>query len=382
MRKIKIMTIFGTRPEAIKMAPLINELKSRREIETLVCVTAQHREMLDQVLDIFNIKPDYDLNIMKESQSLSNITTEVLKGLEGIIASSKPNMVLVHGDTTTTFAGSLAAFYAHIPIGHVEAGLRTFNKYFPFPEEMNRRLTSAMADIHFAPTMVSKANLLREGIDEKAIFVTGNTAIDAMASTVEEGYSFRNSQLRDMDFSKRIIMVTAHRRENLGRPLENICRALKSIAEKNKDVNIVYLVHLNPKVQETVHGMLDGVPGIYLLPPLDIKETHNLMNRSYIILTDSGGIQEEAPHLGKPVLVLRDVTERPEASEAGTLKVIGTDTARIVSEAQRLLDCKEEYEAMANAVNPYGDGRAAVRIADSILYYFGLSSKRPRDFQA
>jgi UDP-N-acetylglucosamine 2-epimerase (non-hydrolysing) len=376
------MTIFGTRPEAIKMAPLVKELKSRSEIETLVCVTAQHREMLDQVLDIFNIKPDYDLNIMKQSQSLSDITTEVLKGLEGIIASSKPDMVLVHGDTTTTFAGSLAAFYAHTGIGHVEAGLRTFDKYFPFPEEMNRKLTSAMADIHFAPTMVSKANLLREGIDKKNIFVTGNTAIDAMASTVEEGYSFRSTQLQNIDFSKRTIMVTAHRRENLGRPLEDICRALKSIAEEYSDINIIYLVHLNPKVQETAHSILDGVPGVYLLPPLDIKETHNLMNRSYMILTDSGGIQEEAPHLGKPVLVLRDVTERPEAAEAGTLKVIGTDTARIVQETRKLLDCDEEYEAMANAVNPYGDGKAAARIADSILYYFGASGKRPEDYKA
>lgn len=381
MRKIKIMTIFGTRPEAIKMAPLVNELKSRKEIETLVCVTAQHREMLDQVLDIFNIKPDYDLNIMKQSQSLSDITTEVLKGLEGIIESSKPDMVLVHGDTTTTFAGSLAAFYAHTKIGHVEAGLRTFDKYFPFPEEMNRKLTSAMADIHFAPTMLSKSNLLREGIDEKSIFVTGNTAIDAMASTVEEGYSFRNEKLQNIDLSKRTIMVTAHRRENLGRPLEDICRALKSIAEEYKDINIIYLVHLNPKVQETVHGILDGVPGVYLLPPLDIKETHNLMNRSYMILTDSGGLQEEAPHLGKPVLVMRDVTERPEAAEAGTLRVIGTDTARIIKEAGRLLDCNEAYGAMASAVNPYGDGRAAERIADCILYYFGFSGKSPGDFQ-
>jgi len=382
VRKIKIMTVFGTRPEAIKMAPLVNELKRRSEIETVVCVTAQHREMLDQVLDIFNVKPDYDLNIMKQSQSLSDITTQVLKGLEGIIGSSKPDMVLVHGDTTTTFAGSLAAFYAHTRIGHVEAGLRTFNKYFPFPEEMNRKLTSAMADIHFAPTMLSKANLLKEGIDEKHIFVTGNTAIDAMSSTVEEDYCFRNPQLKNIDLSKRTIMVTAHRRENLGRPLENICVALKAIAEEYKDINIIYLVHLNPKVQETVHGILDGVPGVYLLPPLDIKETHNLMKRSYLILTDSGGIQEEAPHLGKPVLVLRDVTERPEASDAGTLRVIGTDIARIIEETRKLLDNNEEYESMASAVNPYGDGKAAVRIVDSILYYFGVTSKRPADYKA
>ncbi len=380
MRKIKIMTIFGTRPEAIKMAPLVQELKSRSEIETQVCVTAQHREMLDQVLDIFHIQPDFDLNIMKKNQSLSDITTEVIKGLEDIIASSKPDMVLVHGDTTTTFAGSLAAFYAHTKIGHVEAGLRTFDKYFPFPEEMNRKLTSAMADIHFAPTEMSKGNLLREGIDEKNIFVTGNTSIDAMASTVDEGYCFRNEQLKAIDFSKRTIMVTAHRRENLGKPLENICRALRAVAEKYDDINIVYLVHLNPRVQETAHKILDGVPGVYLLPPLDIMETHNLMSRSYMILTDSGGIQEEAPHLGKPVLVLRDVTERPEAAEAGTLKVIGTDASRIIQETEKLIDDQYEYESMANAVNPYGDGRASIRIADSIIFFFGYTDQRPEEY--
>ena len=380
MRKIKIMAIFGTRPEAIKMAPLVQELKSRSEIETQVCVTAQHREMLDQVLDIFHIQPDFDLNIMKKNQSLSDITTEVIKGLEDIIASSKPDMVLVHGDTTTTFAGSLAAFYAHTKIGHVEAGLRTFDKYFPFPEEMNRKLTSAMADIHFAPTEMSKGNLLREGIDEKNIFVTGNTSIDAMASTVDEGYCFRNEQLKAIDFSKRTIMVTAHRRENLGKPLENICRALRAVAEKYDDINIVYLVHLNPRVQETAHKILDGVPGVYLLPPLDIMETHNLMSRSYMILTDSGGIQEEAPHLGKPVLVLRDVTERPEAAEAGTLKVIGTDASRIIQETEKLIDDQYEYESMANAVNPYGDGRASIRIADSIIFFFGYTDQRPEEY--
>ena len=380
MHKIKVMAIFGTRPEAIKMAPLVKELKSRQEIEVKVCVTAQHREMLDQVLDIFHITPDYDLNIMKQRQSLSDITTEVLKGLEGIIAEAKPDMVLVHGDTTTTFAGSLAAFYSHTRIGHVEAGLRTFDKYFPFPEEMNRKLTSAMADIHFAPTSVSRGNLLREGIDEKNIFVTGNTAIDAMASTVDEDYSFRNEQLQKIDLSKRTIMVTAHRRENLGKPLEDICRALKNLAETYDDINIIYLVHLNPQVQETAHSILDGVPGVYLLPPQDILETHNLMNRSYMILTDSGGIQEEAPHLGKPVLVLRDVTERPEAADAGTLKVIGTDTLRIVQEAQELLDDNAEYEKMANAVNPYGDGKAAERITNSILYYYRINNTRPEDY--
>ncbi|TDT62386.1 UDP-N-acetylglucosamine 2-epimerase (non-hydrolysing) [Fonticella tunisiensis] len=379
--KIKVMTIFGTRPEAVKMAPLVKELESRKEIESIVCVTAQHRQMLDQVLNLFDITPDYDLDIMKERQSLSGITTRVLEGLERIFEKSKPDIVLVHGDTTTTFAGSLAAFYNKIKVGHVEAGLRTFNKYFPFPEEMNRKLTGAMADMHFAPTATSKENLLREGIREEDIFVTGNTVIDAMATTVDKEYFFETEDLRNIDFKNRkVIMITAHRRENWGKPLENICTALKRIAEDFEDVEVVYLVHLNPVVKETAYSILGGTDRVHLLPPLDTKETHNLMDRSYLILTDSGGLQEEAPHLGKPVLVLRDVTERPEAVKAGTVKVVGTEIDRIYNETAELLKNEEKYNSMANAVNPYGDGNASKRIVDSILYYFNRIDKRPEDF--
>ncbi|WP_133627386.1 non-hydrolyzing UDP-N-acetylglucosamine 2-epimerase [Fonticella tunisiensis] len=381
MDKIKVMTIFGTRPEAVKMAPLVKELESRKEIESIVCVTAQHRQMLDQVLNLFDITPDYDLDIMKERQSLSGITTRVLEGLERIFEKSKPDIVLVHGDTTTTFAGSLAAFYNKIKVGHVEAGLRTFNKYFPFPEEMNRKLTGAMADMHFAPTATSKENLLREGIREEDIFVTGNTVIDAMATTVDKEYFFETEDLRNIDFKNRkVIMITAHRRENWGKPLENICTALKRIAEDFEDVEVVYLVHLNPVVKETAYSILGGTDRVHLLPPLDTKETHNLMDRSYLILTDSGGLQEEAPHLGKPVLVLRDVTERPEAVKAGTVKVVGTEIDRIYNETAELLKNEEKYNSMANAVNPYGDGNASKRIVDSILYYFNRIDKRPEDF--
>lgn len=375
------MTVFGTRPEAIKMAPLVKELESREEIESQVCVTAQHREMLDQVLKLFQIKPKYDLNIMKERQTLSGITTKVVEGLENIFKEATPDIVLVHGDTTTTFAGSLAAFYNKIKIGHVEAGLRTYNKYFPYPEEMNRKLTGALADLHFAPTVNSKKNLLREGIDDGFIYVTGNTVIDAMEKTVEKDYVFENSELNDIDFkNKKVIMVTAHRRENWGEPLENICKALKRIALNNKDVDIIYLVHLNPVVKEIVYNNLTNVPNIHLLPPLDTKETHNLMNMSYLVLTDSGGLQEEAPHLGKPVLVLRDVTERPEAIQAGTAKLVGTDEDRIFEETIRLIQSSEAYYKMANSVNPYGDGKASKRITDGILYDFGYLKKRPEDF--
>jgi UDP-N-acetylglucosamine 2-epimerase (non-hydrolysing) len=380
--KIKVMTIFGTRPEAIKMAPLVKELESRREIDSVVCVTAQHREMLDQVLNLFEIKPEYDMDIMKERQTLSGITTRVLEGLENIFKTAEPDIVLVHGDTTTTFAGSLAAFYNRIKVGHVEAGLRTFNKYFPFPEEINRKLTGAIADIHFAPTETSKKNLQREGVDDKDIFVTGNTVIDAMATTVEEEYIFETEELNRIDFKNRkVIMVTAHRRENWGEPLENICYALKDIAEKHENVEVVYLVHLNPVVKDTVNSILGGVGRVHLLPPLDTKETHNLMNRSYLVLTDSGGLQEEAPHLGAPVLVLRDVTERPEAVEAGTVKIVGTNRNNIFNEASRLIVDKQYYAGMANAVNPYGDGNASKRIVDAILYYFGKSNYRPDDFK-
>lgn len=381
MNKIKVLTIFGTRPEAIKMAPLVKELERRDEIESVVCVTAQHREMLDQVLEIFDIKPDYDLDIMKERQTLSGITTRILMGIEEVFSKVKPDLVLVHGDTTTTFAGSLAAFYNKIKIGHVEAGLRTFNKYFPYPEEMNRKLTGAMADLHFAPTENSKNNLLNEGVAKENIFITGNTVIDAMKSTVRENYVFENNELENLDFkNKKVIMVTAHRRENWGQPLYNICNALKNIAEKYKDVEIVYLVHLNPVVKETTREVLGNQERVHLLPPLDIKETHNLMNKSYMILTDSGGLQEEAPHLGKPVLVLRDVTERPEAVEAGTVKIVGTDCDRIFKEACNLIENSDEYNKMSNAVNPYGDGRASIRIVDSILYFFQKIGERPFDF--
>lgn len=383
MQKIKVITIFGTRPEAVKMAPLVKELQKREEIESLVCVTAQHREMLDQVLELFNITPNYDLNIMQAKQSLTGITTRVLEGLEEVFEKEEPNLILVHGDTTTTFAGSLAAFYKQIKVGHVEAGLRTFDKYFPFPEEMNRKLTGAVADMHFAPTVGSKENLLREGINENEIFVTGNTVIDAMKYTVENEYIFNNKELNEIDYkSKKVIMVTAHRRENWGEGIENICKALKTIVEENKDVELIYLVHLNPVVKDVVYKYLENVPRVHLLPPLDTKETHNLMNKCYLIMTDSGGLQEEAPHLGKPVLVLRGVTERPEAVEAGTVKLVGTDIDIIIDSANALIRDKEEYDNMQKAINPYGDGKASERIVEAILYSFGYKNKKLNEFNA
>jgi UDP-N-acetylglucosamine 2-epimerase (non-hydrolysing) len=375
------MTIFGTRPEAIKMAPLILELSGFHEIESKVIVTAQHREMLDQVLNIFKIKPDYDLNIMKSKQSLTSITASVLTGLEKIFDQEKPDLVLVHGDTTTTFAASLAAFYKKIKVGHVEAGLRTFDKYFPYPEEMNRKLTGQIADIHFSPTKNAKDNLLREGVDEKDIFITGNTVIDAMKYTVKEGYKFNNDELNKIDYSKKVIMVTAHRRENWGVGIENICKSLKRILDENKDTHIVYLVHLNPIVKDVVYKYLGDCDRVTLLPPLDINETHNLMNKCHMIMTDSGGLQEEAPHLGKPVLVLRDVTERPEAVNKGTVKLVGTDIETIVSEANNILRDEISYDKMSKSINPYGDGNASRRIADAILYKFKLSKKIPDIFE-
>ncbi len=381
MSKKKIITIFGTRPEAIKMAPLIKELEKREEIESKVCVTAQHREMLDQVLELFNIKPDFDLNIMETKQTLTGITNKVLEGLEEIFKEEKPDMILVHGDTSTTFAGSLAAFYQQIKIGHVEAGLRTFNKYFPFPEEMNRKLTGSLADLHFAPTKGSKENLLREGVKESDIYVTGNTVIDAMKHTVEEGYIFENDELNNINFNKKIIMITAHRRENWGEGIQNICIALNKIVEQNSDVELVYLVHLNPVVKDVVFERLGGKDRIHLLPPLDTKETHNLMNKSFMVMTDSGGLQEEAPHLGKPVLVLRDVTERPEAVEAKTVKLVGTNIDTIVNEANELLRNPEAYSKMSKSINPYGDGVASQRIVDAIFKYFNLNSKEVKEFK-
>ena len=381
MSKKRIITIFGTRPEAIKMAPLIKELEKREEIESKVCVTAQHREMLDQVLELFDIKPDFDLNIMKTKQTLTGITNRVLEGLEEVFEEEKPDMILVHGDTTTTFAGSLAAFYQQIKVGHVEAGLRTFNKYFPFPEEMNRKLTGSLADLHFAPTKGSKENLLREGIKENDIYITGNTVIDAMRHTVEENYTFENDELNNIDFSKKVIMITAHRRENWGEGIQNICIALNKIVEENSDVELVYLVHLNPVVKDVVFERLGGKDRIHLLSPLDTKETHNLMNKSFMVMTDSGGLQEEAPHLGKPVLVLRDVTERPEAVEAGTVKLVGTNIEQIVDEANELLRNPEAYSKMSKSINPYGDGIASKRIVEAILKYFDLSSIEVEEFK-
>lgn len=381
MEKKKIITIFGTRPEAIKMAPLVKELEKREGIESKVCVTAQHREMLDQVLEHFNIKPDFDLNIMKTKQTLTGITSKVLEGLEEIFLKEKPDMILVHGDTTTTFSGGLAAFYQQIKVGHVEAGLRTFDKYFPFPEEMNRKLTGALADLHFSPTKGSKTNLLREGIDEKSIYITGNTVIDAMIHTVKKDYVFENDELNKIDFeNKKIIMITAHRRENWGEGIENICEALNKIVEGNEDVEIIYLVHLNPIVKDVVYGKLGNKERIHLLPPLDTKETHNLMNKCFMIMTDSGGLQEEAPHLGKPVLVLRDVTERPEAVEYGTVKLVGTDVDKIIEEANNLINNKDEYIKMSKAVNPYGDGLASARIVDIIENYFGIRTIEINEF--
>jgi len=381
LSKKKIITIFGTRPEAIKMAPLVKELERREEIESKVCVTAQHREMLDQVLELFDIQPDFDLNIMETRQTLTGITNKVLEGLEEVFEKEKPDMILVHGDTTTTFAGALAAFYQQIKVGHVEAGLRTFNKYFPFPEEMNRKLTGSLTDLHFAPTDGSKENLLREGVKENDIYVTGNTVIDAMKHTVEKNYIFDNEELNDIDFSKKVIMITAHRRENWGEGIQNICIALNKIVEENEDVELIYLVHLNPVVKDVVFERLGGKERIHLLSPLDTKETHNLMNKSFMVMTDSGGLQEEAPHLGKPVLVLRDVTERPEAVDAGTVKLVGTDIDKIVSEANELLRNPESYLKMSKSINPYGDGVASQRIAGAILRYFELSDKEVKEFK-
>ena len=382
MDKIKVLTIFGTRPEAIKMAPLVKELEKREEIESKVCVTAQHREMLDQVLELFEITPEFDLNIMKTRQSLTGITNRILEGLEELFTKEKPDMILVHGDTTTTFASGLAAFYQQIRVGHVEAGLRTFDKYFPFPEEMNRKLTGALADLHFAPTKGSKGNLLREGINESDIFITGNTVIDAMEHTVEENYVFENDQLNKIDFeNKKVIMITAHRRENWGEGIENICEALNKIVEENEDVELVYLVHLNPIVKDVVEAKLGGKDRVHLLPPLDTKETHNLMNKCFMVMTDSGGLQEEAPHLGKPVLVLRGVTERPEAVEAGTVKLVGTDVEKIVEEANKLINDNGYYSLMSKAVNPYGDGIASKRIVDAILKYYGKFDGEVEEFK-
>ncbi len=364
MEKIKVMTVFGTRPEAIKMAPLVKELKSRDEIECIVCVTAQHRQMLDQVLNVFQIEPDYDLNIMKQGQTLSDITSRVLKGLEEVILKEKPNIVLVHGDTTTTFAGALAAYYTQTDIGHVEAGLRTWNKYSPYPEEMNRQMVGVLCDMHFAPTLKSKQSLLSEGKKEENIFVTGNTAIDALSTTVDPNYK---NEIFDWVGNSRLILLTAHRRENLGEPMRNMFKAIKRIVDETPDVKVIYPVHLNPKVKEIADEILGNDNRIKLINPLEVIDFHNFLNKSYLILTDSGGIQEEAPSLGKPVLVLRDTTERPEGIDAGTLKLAGTNEETIYKLIKELLTNKEEYEKMSKASNPYGDGKASIRIADAII---------------
>lgn len=378
--KIRVVSVFGTRPEAIKMAPLVRELASREEIDSLCCVTAQHRQMLDSVLDVFGIKPDCDLNIMTPRQTLSTITSKCLLGMEDALAELKPDLVLVHGDTSTTFAGALASFYHQIPVGHVEAGLRTYDRYSPFPEEMNRKMVGAIATMHFCPTENNRKNLEKENITEN-VFVTGNTVIDALQTTVRSGYIFGTPELNTLPYADRkMILVTCHRRENYGEPMRNIMLALKQIAEENADAEIVYPVHLSPVVRESVDKYLRGTERVHLIDPLPADEMHNLMGRCYMVMTDSGGLQEEAPALGKPVLVLRCETERPEAVDAGTVRIAGVVQADIVNMANELLRDKTAYEKMAKAVNPYGDGHACRRITDDILWYFGRRDMKAEDF--
>ncbi|MGB9661843.1 MAG: non-hydrolyzing UDP-N-acetylglucosamine 2-epimerase [Moorellaceae bacterium] len=381
MPPVKILTVFGTRPEAIKMAPVVQELKRfPEEFRCCVAVTAQHREMLDQVLRLFAIEPEYDLNIMRPGQSLEEVTVRALEGLTGVLDRERPDMVLVHGDTTTTFVAALAAFYRQTAVGHVEAGLRTRDKYAPYPEEMNRRLTGALADLHFAPTAQARENLLREAVPPDSIYVTGNTVIDALKATVKEDYVFTDAALAALDFRKRLLLVTAHRRENWGEPLEEIFTALREIKGYYQDVEIVFPVHKNPRVRQTAERILQGCPGIHLIEPLDYEPFANLLARCYLVLTDSGGLQEEAPSLGKPVLVLREVTERPEAVQAGTVRLVGTGRERIVAAVRELLEDRRSYLQMARAVNPYGDGLAAKRIRGFLRYYFGLSIARPPEY--
>ena len=382
MKKLKLMTVFGTRPEAIKMCPLVLEMgKYPDYIEPIVAVTAQHREMLDQVLELFNIKPDYDLNIMASGQTLYDITTKALNGLKEVIEETKPDMVLVHGDTTTTFAGALAAFYAQVPVGHVEAGLRTGNKYSPYPEEMNRKLTGSIADMHFAPTSTSKANLLKENVNPETILVTGNTVIDALETTVKADYEFADAEFNKI-FARgnRLILMTTHRRENLGEPMRNVYKALRKVLETHADVEAIFPVHKNPKVREIVQEELGGLDRVHLIEPMDYEPFANLMGKVDIVLTDSGGIQEEAPALGKPVLVLRDTTERPEAVDAGTVKLIGTEYEDVLRETNLLLDDAEHYKKMAEATNPYGDGKACERIIRAILQKNGYNIKILSEF--
>ena len=380
MNRIRVMTIFGTRPEAIKMAPLALELSRRPQIDALCCVTAQHRQMLDSVLDIFRLVPDFDLNIMEPRQTLSTITSKCLLGMEEVLEQARPDLVLVDGDTSTTFAGALAAFYHRVPVGHVEAGLRTYDKYSPYPEEMNRRMVSAIADLHFCPTPSNRDNLAREGI-EQGVFLTGNTVIDALQTTVVKDFHFSEGVLNDLDYvNRKVILVTCHRRENYGTPMAHIMTALRRVADAFPDVELVYPVHLSPVVQEAAHQYLDGHPRIHLIAPLAVDEMHNLMARCHLVMTDSGGLQEEAPALGKPVLVLRRETERPEAVAAGTVQLAGTEEEPIFQMASRLLTDPAAYAAMAHAANPYGDGRACGRIADAIEYRFGLRAQPPAPF--
>lgn len=378
---IKVMTVFGTRPEAIKMAPVVLELQKHADrIQTIVAVTAQHRQMLDQVLDLFQITPDYDLDIMSQGQTLYDITTKSLMGLKDVLAKEKPDLVLVHGDTTTTFAGALASYYQQVPVGHVEAGLRTGDIYSPFPEEMNRKLTGAIAAIHFAPTATAKANLLKENVNPSHIYVTGNTVIDALMTTVAGDYDF-GDDLKDVDFhNHRVILLTTHRRENLGEPMRHIYKALRRIIEEIPGTEIVFPVHRNPLVRKVVEEELAGVDRIHLIDPMEYEPFANLMSLSSLVLTDSGGIQEEAPSLGKPVLVLRNTTERPEAVEAGTVRLIGTDKDVVYAETKRLLTDQAAYDAMSNAVNPYGDGKASQRIVQAILHAFAGEEAVPDDF--
>ncbi|WP_269923822.1 non-hydrolyzing UDP-N-acetylglucosamine 2-epimerase [Enterococcus innesii] len=377
MNKIKIMTIFGTRPEAIKMAPLVKAIEEDPRFESIVTVTAQHRQMLDQVMNIFDLSADYDLNIMKDGQSLAGITSRVIKELDQILEEANPDIVLVHGDTTTTFSASIASFYHQIKIGHVEAGLRTWNKYSPFPEEMNRQLTDVLADIYFAPTEMSKKNLLNEKRNVSDIYVTGNTAIDAMKYTISDQYSY--SLLTDIG-DKKIILVTMHRRENLGNPMKNVFKAINRIVERFDDVHVVFPMHKNPIIRKTIKETLIDCDRIHLIEPLDVVDFQNFANHSYMIMSDSGGVQEEAPSLGKPVLVLRDTTERPEGIEAGTLRLVGTSEDKVFVSAKELLEDNDIYDQMSKASNPYGDGFASQRILDAIAYSFGLTNEKPSEF--
>lgn len=382
MKKIKVMSVFGTRPEAIKMAPLVLELAGRDGIESICCLTGQHREMLDSVMNIFRLRGDYDLNIMSKQQTLSSITTKTLLGMEEVLSEAQPDLILVHGDTSTTFAGALAAFYHKIPVGHVEAGLRTYDKYSPFPEEMNRTLVGDIAALHFSPTDANAENLRREAVRGE-IFITGNTVIDAMKTTVREDYRFATDVLNTLDFSNRkIIALTCHRRENYGQPMHDIFRAVRNVVETHPEVEVVYPVHLSPAVRECAAQELGGVDRIHLIDPIDVEEMHNLIARCCFVMTDSGGLQEEAPAMGKPVLVLRRETERPEAVAAGTVKLAGVEYDTIVRLANELLEQPEVYEQMAHAVNPYGDGNACRRIADAIEWHFGLRKDKPENFKA